>query len=103
MSNICVDVCILPGKENIHSQMSENFWSSWCTSKLPPNRWPILSDHTSVSHIVQVFSGSPAEGELQRGDILLAINNTDASGLSHIAAEQQIKSAGGELQLRIKR
>lgn len=56
-----------------------------------------------MSHIVQVFSGSPAEGELQRGDILLAINNTDASGLSHIAAEQQIKSAGGELQLRIKR
>ncbi|XP_067947363.1 PDZ and LIM domain protein 3-like isoform X2 [Watersipora subatra] len=57
----------------------------------------------SALTIQRVFSGSPSEGELQQGDIIVSIDNRDATNFSHAAAEQAIKSAGGELSLRIKR
>lgn len=56
-----------------------------------------------ICFFTQVFSGSPADGELQRGDIVLTINNQDASRLSHQSAENFIRNAGGELVLRVKR
>ncbi|KAH9495422.1 hypothetical protein Btru_015077 [Bulinus truncatus] len=52
---------------------------------------------------VEVFSNSPAEGELQRGDIILSINNRDASQLTHKQAQDLIKHGGGQVQLVVNR
>lgn len=51
----------------------------------------------------QVFSNSPAEGELQRGDLILAIGGKDASELTHKQAQDLIKFGGGQIQLVIQR
>ena len=56
----------------------------------------------SVFHL-QVFVGSPAEGELHRGDIIVAIENHDATGLLHKQAQDLFKSSGGSLSLRVRR
>lgn len=51
----------------------------------------------------QVFSNSPAEGELQRGDVILAINGRDASTLTHKQAQDSIKFGGGQVELLVSR
>ena len=51
----------------------------------------------------QVFTGSPASTELQRGDIILAIQNRDASLLLHKEADDLIRSSGGSITLTIRR
>ncbi|CAD5124109.1 DgyrCDS12411 [Dimorphilus gyrociliatus] len=53
--------------------------------------------------IQRVFVGSPAEGELHRGDIINAIENYDASHMTHKQAQDVIKGCGGSCSLRIKR
>ncbi len=50
-----------------------------------------------------MFSGSPASGDLQRGDILLSIQNRDATHLLHHEANDIIKYSGGSMQLIIRR
>ncbi|CAE1241646.1 unnamed protein product [Acanthosepion pharaonis] len=51
----------------------------------------------------RVFANSPAEGYLQRGDIILNVNNCDAAELSHKKAQDLFNSAGGQILLSIKR
>ncbi|XP_023238614.1 LIM domain-binding protein 3-like isoform X2 [Centruroides sculpturatus] len=53
--------------------------------------------------IQRVFLGSPSEGEIQRGDVLLQINNKDAGKLSHMEAHDIIKHAGNNLNLVVHR
>jgi len=54
-------------------------------------------------HLAQVFSGSPADGHLQRGDVFLSINNHDVSRMQQKQAEDIIRAAGSALSLVIKR
>ncbi|XP_033757604.1 extensin-like [Pecten maximus] len=53
--------------------------------------------------VQRVFSNTPAEGELQRGDIFLEINGRDAEGFTHKQALDQIKFGGGQIELLIER
>lgn len=53
--------------------------------------------------IQRVFLGSPSEGELHRGDVILQVSNRDAGGLTHMEAHDTIKSAGNKLQLLVHR
>ncbi|BFZ17551.1 hypothetical protein BsWGS_20594 [Bradybaena similaris] len=53
--------------------------------------------------VQRVFSNSPAEGELQRGDVILSINNRDAGELTHKQAQDLIKHGGGQVQLVVNR
>ncbi|GBM01484.1 hypothetical protein AVEN_11892-1, partial [Araneus ventricosus] len=46
-----------------------------------------------------VTYGSPSEGEVCRGDIILRIRDTDASQLSHQKATDLIVKAGSTLKL----
>nr|KAG5695105.1 hypothetical protein BaRGS_015081 [Batillaria attramentaria] len=50
-----------------------------------------------------VFSNSPAEGELQRGDLILAIGGREGQELTHKQAQDLIKFGGGQIQLVIQR
>lgn len=53
--------------------------------------------------IQKVTFGSPAEGELFRGDIILRVRGTDASQLSHQKATDLIVKAGSTLKLVVAR
>ena len=54
-------------------------------------------------NLKKVFTGSPAAGELQRGDILLAIEYKDTSFMLHQQANDLIKHTGGSLHLSVRR
>ncbi|KAL3876636.1 hypothetical protein ACJMK2_034452 [Sinanodonta woodiana] len=53
--------------------------------------------------VQRVFTNSPAEGELQRGDVILLINGRDASSFTHKQALDQIKFGGGQIDLVVDR
>jgi C-terminal processing protease CtpA/Prc len=53
--------------------------------------------------IQRVFTGSPSEGLLQRGDVIVSLDNYDATQLSYRQAQEIIKGAGGQLLLGIRR
>jgi len=53
--------------------------------------------------LAQVFSGSPADGHLQRGDVFVSINNNDVSRMQQKQAEDIIRATGSALSLVIKR
>lgn len=53
--------------------------------------------------IQRVFLGSPSEGDLQRGDVILQVQDRDALNLTHIEAHDLIKSAGSQLRLQVHR
>ena len=50
-----------------------------------------------------MFVGSPADGELQRGDVIVSIENRQTGFMVHKQAQDIIKAAGGTLNLSIKR
>jgi len=50
-----------------------------------------------------VAIGSPVEGELQRGDVILEIQSQNATNMTHGQAQDAIRNSGGSLSLRIKR
>ncbi|XP_071129844.1 uncharacterized protein [Mytilus edulis] len=52
---------------------------------------------------ITVFSNSPAEGELQRGDIILSINGRDSGSFTHKQAQDTIKFAGGQIDINVQR
>jgi C-terminal processing protease CtpA/Prc len=52
---------------------------------------------------LQVAVGSPVDGELHRGDIILEIQNQNAAQMTHKQAQEAIRNAGGSLVLRVKR
>ncbi|GBN10175.1 hypothetical protein AVEN_253403-1 [Araneus ventricosus] len=52
---------------------------------------------------LKVTYGSPSEGEVCRGDIILRIRDTDASQLSHQKATDLIVKAGSTLKLVVAR
>lgn len=58
---------------------------------------------TTLVCTLQVFFNSPAEGELQRGDVILSVNGRDTSQLTHVQALDLIKHSSGQLQLVIDR
>lgn len=53
--------------------------------------------------IQRVFANSPAEGNLQRGDTILKLNNCEATQLTHKRAQELFSAAGGQIILSIKR
>ncbi|CAG2057531.1 unnamed protein product [Timema podura] len=50
-----------------------------------------------------VQAGSPADGELQRGDLIKKIGDYDARDLRHEDAQNLFKSAGNTISLAVKR
>uniref|UniRef100_A0A1I8JD03 PDZ domain-containing protein n=1 Tax=Macrostomum lignano TaxID=282301 RepID=A0A1I8JD03_9PLAT len=58
--------------------------------------------HTPLT-VQRVFTGSPAEGELHRGDTVVGIDNYDATTMLHSEAQDVIKNSGGTLLLNIRR
>ena len=52
---------------------------------------------------MQVFNGSPADGNLQRGDELLSINNNDIRGGYLKTAEDLIRASGNNLTIVLRR
>lgn len=53
--------------------------------------------------VQRVFTNTPSEGELQRGDLIISINGRDTDVLTHKQAQDQIKYGGGQIDLFIKR
>lgn len=53
--------------------------------------------------MLQVFAGSPADGELHRGDVIESVQNYDACNMMHKQAQDLIKQAGGSLSLLVRR
>jgi hypothetical protein len=51
----------------------------------------------------KVFQGSPASIDLQRGDMILRIQQRDVKPMSHHEALELIENSGGSLQLTINR
>jgi len=49
----------------------------------------------------QVFPGSSAEGQLTRGEAILAVDGVEAATLTHLQALELITRAGTELTLTI--
>ena len=47
--------------------------------------------------------GSPADGELQRGDVIVSIEGRQTGYMVHKQAQDIIKAAGGTLELCVKR
>jgi len=58
---------------------------------------------TQTSFLVQVFANTPSEGELQRGDVIVAINGRDTGSLSHKQAQDAISGGGGQIELLVQR
>lgn len=48
-------------------------------------------------------AGSPVDGEIKRGDMILEIQNQDATNMTHRQAQDAIRNAGGSLVLRVRR
>jgi hypothetical protein len=53
--------------------------------------------------VQKVAAGSPVFGELQRDDVILEIQNCDATQMTHKQAQDMIRNAGGSLLVRIRR
>lgn len=53
--------------------------------------------------VQRVFVGSPADTNLQRGDVIIRINQTDVTHLAHKQAQDLVKMAGGEITMTVKR
>ncbi|XP_052261860.1 PDZ and LIM domain protein 5-like isoform X6 [Dreissena polymorpha] len=53
--------------------------------------------------VQRVFANTPSEGELQRGDVIVAINGRDTSNLSHKQAQDAITGGGGQIELLVQR
>ena len=49
----------------------------------------------------QVTPGTPAQGKLNPGDAILAIETYDATGLTHMQASQLIQSSGVMLRMTL--
>lgn len=60
-------------------------------------------EYGSPLFVQRVFSGSPADGRLQRGDVFVSINNHDVSRMQLQQAEDIVKAAGSALTLVVKR
>ncbi|XP_064457902.1 uncharacterized protein LOC135368500 isoform X2 [Ornithodoros turicata] len=50
-----------------------------------------------------VFLGSPSEGELHRGDVVLKVGDRDTSRLTHGEATEVIRNSGNSLKLLVQR
>ena len=51
----------------------------------------------------QVFTNTPSEGVLQRGDLIISINDRETDALTHKQCQDLIKFGGGQIDLFIKR
>lgn len=56
-----------------------------------------------VVHEVYAGSAAAADGRLQAGDRIIAVNGTDISGFSHNQASEVLRKAGGVVRLRVIR
>lgn len=54
-------------------------------------------------HENQVSNGSPAEGELHRGDVVTQINGHPTSEMTHREGADMIKNAGTTISLVVQR
>ncbi|XP_067671174.1 LIM domain-binding protein 3-like isoform X4 [Haliotis asinina] len=53
--------------------------------------------------VQRVFSNSPAEGVLQRGDVIVSIGNRNGDELTHKQAKDLIEGGGGQVNLVVTR
>jgi len=56
-----------------------------------------------VNSRVQVTVGTPVFGELHKDDIILEIQNCDASRMTHKQAQDMIRNSGGSMLVRVRR
>jgi len=56
-----------------------------------------------VVHEVYAGSAAAADGRIQAGDRIIAVNGTDISGFSHNQASEVLRKAGGVVRLRVIR
>ena len=59
--------------------------------------------HVCENAFVQVTVGTPVFGELQKDDVILEIQNCDASRLTHKQAQDMVRNSGGSMLLRVRR
>jgi len=74
----------------------ETFPLNSITVSLPDKQVPVSRDR-------QVFVGGASDGLLQRGDVITAIQNYDATRIPHRQAEDIIRSAGNTLTMNVRR
>lgn len=53
--------------------------------------------------VQRVFANTPSERELQRGDIIVAINGRDTTNLTHKSAQDAISAGGGQIEFLVQR
>lgn len=53
--------------------------------------------------VQKTILGSPADGELCTGDVILEIQDCDATTMTHQKVQELIKNSGGSLLLRVRR
>ena len=56
-----------------------------------------------VNACTQVTAGTPVFGELHKDDVILELQNCDASRLTHKQAQDMIRNAGGSMLVRVRR
>ncbi|XP_013773021.1 PDZ and LIM domain protein 7-like [Limulus polyphemus] len=87
--------------------MSQNILTIALTRDGPFMPWGFrLQGGSDLGHpltIQRVFLGSPSEGELYRGDIIMRIMDQDASRLTHQEAHDVIVSSGNTLKFVVQR
>jgi PDZ domain len=64
--------------------------------------WCLLTAQVML-RFSQVFNGSPSDGNLQRGDVLLSINNNDVSAVYLKKAEELVKASANNLVIVVRR
>ncbi|XP_017841836.1 uncharacterized protein LOC108599496 isoform X2 [Drosophila busckii] len=84
-----------PTSTQLHSRLSQRRRSS--------NSGIKKRVHFADEPYVGVQVGSPAYGELLRGDIIAKIGEYDARDLSHADAQQLFRGAGNEIRLTVHR
>ena len=50
-----------------------------------------------------MFVGSPADGVVHRGDVIVSIEGHETAHLAHKQAQDLIKHAGGSLRMHVRR
>lgn len=63
----------------------------------------IINNYKYIFILLQVQLGTPAHGELMRGDIITKIHEYDGRDLRHVDAQHLFRSAGNSINLVVHR
>ena len=74
-----------------------------CTVLVETLKAWLSSEQVPVSRDQQVFVGGVSDGQLQRGDVITAIEHYDATNIPHRQAEDIIRAAHDTLSVSVRR